>query len=183
MTLPELLRLDAQALRGATPGVVQDLIQAADALERLEAEGELQAKAYGLAIVDRDAAVARLAELETQEPAYYQVRKLKGPWSRDEITSHERFAAPEEGEVRKLYAAQVVWPQVIGWLQPVTDQCSQIFWRGEMYQLPPSQAGEPTEAQLIAGVKAMRLFVTKNSVKDFRDGFIAALNAKGATPT
>ncbi len=42
----------------------------------------------------------------------------------------------------------------------------------------PSQTGEPTEAQLVAGVKAMRLFVTKNSVKDFRDGFIAAINAK-----
>ena len=43
----------------------------------------------------------------------------------------------------------------------------------------PSQAGEPTEAQLIAGVKAMRLFVTKLSIKDFRDGFVAAINAKG----
>ena len=41
-----------------------------------------------------------------------------------------------------------------------------------------SQAVEPTEAQLVAGVKAMRLFVTKNSIKDFRDGFIAAINAK-----
>ena len=43
----------------------------------------------------------------------------------------------------------------------------------------PSQAQEPTEAQLVAGVRAMRLFVTKNSIKDFRDGFIAAINAKG----
>ena len=66
-------------------------------------------------------------------------------------------------------------------------------------QAQPSQAVEPTEAQLVTGVKAMRLFVkamrlfvkamrlfvkamrlfvTKNSIKDFRDGFIAAINAK-----
>lgn len=58
-----------------------------------------------------------------------------------------------------------------------------ISWRIQVLRellAQPSQAGEPTEAQLVAGVKAMRLFVTKNSVKDFREGFIAAINAKGS---
>ena len=36
---------------------------------------------------------------------------------------------------------------------------------------------EPTDDQLVKGVKAMRLFVTKNSVADFRLGYMAALAA------
>ena len=36
---------------------------------------------------------------------------------------------------------------------------------------------EPTDNQLVKGVKAMRLFVTKNSVADFRLGYMAALAA------
>lgn len=39
---------------------------------------------------------------------------------------------------------------------------------------------EPTDDQLVKGVKAMRLFVTKNSVADFRLGYMAALAAAPA---
>lgn len=42
------------------------------------------------------------------------------------------------------------------------------------------QQGEPTDDQLVKGVKAMRLFVTKNSVADFKLGYIAALAAAPA---
>ena len=64
-----------------------------------------------------------------------------------------------------------------------SDPKGLLIWDGEeplraAKAVQPSQAGEPTEAQLVAGVKAMRLFVTKNSIKDFRDGFVAAINAK-----
>lgn len=43
-----------------------------------------------------------------------------------------------------------------------------------------AQQVEPTDDQLIKGVKAMRLFVTKNSVADFRLGYMAALAAAPA---
>ena len=36
---------------------------------------------------------------------------------------------------------------------------------------------EPTDDQLVKGVKAMRLFVTKNSIADFKLGYMAALAA------
>ena len=39
---------------------------------------------------------------------------------------------------------------------------------------------EPTDDQLVKGVKAMRLFVTKNSVADFKLGYMAALAAAPA---
>ena len=43
-----------------------------------------------------------------------------------------------------------------------------------------AQQGEPTDDQLVKGVKAMRLFVTKNSVADFKLGYMAALAAAPA---
>ena len=45
---------------------------------------------------------------------------------------------------------------------------------------PQAQQGEPTDDQLVKGVKAMRLFVTKNSVADFKLGYMAALAAAPA---
>lgn len=44
----------------------------------------------------------------------------------------------------------------------------------EGWQLVPI---EPTDDELAVGVKAMRLFVTKNSIKDFRLGYKAMLDA------
>ena len=73
MTLPELLRLDARALKGAAPGVVQDLIQAADALEAACAEIERLNAGLRLAQSSGEAwkkgwesAETRLAEIEAQ---------------------------------------------------------------------------------------------------------------------
>ena len=37
------------------------------------------------------------------------------------------------------------------------------------------EAANPTDDQLVKGVKAMRLFVTKNSVADFKKGYVAAI--------
>ena len=45
---------------------------------------------------------------------------------------------------------------------------------------PQAQQMEPTDDQLVKGVKAMRLFVTKNSVADFKLGYMAALAAAPA---
>ena len=38
-------------------------------------------------------------------------------------------------------------------------------------------AANPTDDQLVKGVKAMRLFVTNNSVADFKQGYVAAIRA------
>ena len=40
---------------------------------------------------------------------------------------------------------------------------------------PQAQQMEPTDDQLVKGVKTMRLFVTKNNITDFKLGYITAL--------
>ena len=60
----------------------------------------------------------------------------------------------------------------------VHDKCVDL-WKDEFLAAARVQALEeaanPTDDQLVKGVKAMRLFVTNHSVADFKLGYVAAI--------
>jgi hypothetical protein len=143
----------------------------ADKLEKAEREIERLTVQYDLMGEQNAELRARRAELEKQDPAGWITQAgIVTDLFAGNGTKHDGYLYGW----KPLFAAAGASPA-----QPAVENC---LWARNGHQscqhAQPSQAGEPTEAQLIAGVKAMRLFVTKLSLEDFRLGYNAAINAK-----
>ena len=112
------------------------------------------------------------------------------PYYEDQLTAIEslRTALAQQGEQAKPAAyitdteqGLMVWtPEMYG---EACTYCDDGEFPVPLYTAAPApqaQQMEPTDDQLVKGVKAMRLFVTKNSVADFKLGYMAALAAAPA---
>lgn len=85
----------------------------------------------------------------------------------------EAFEALRTALAQQAATKNCPQPEICG-----SKECE--FCRDTAAPAPQAQQMEPTDDQLVKGVKAMRLFVTKNSVADFKLGYMAALAAAPA---
>ena len=147
------------------------MTQAADTLEALQAEhtdevmrGLMLEKAHAMGLAERDAALARLAELEKQEPVIYQAKTKPGflstsAYAWEDCEKADFLVYEADGvHVRGLYAAagaSLVATPIVAWAKSTPrklrittmDMGGEDGWRPLGYTAAGAFPVEPSQAQ------------------------------------
>ena len=129
---------------------------------------------YQFALATIAATIDKLAAGVSMEPVATVAGQLHGDhrW----LLAHGSNVAKGD----ELYTAKAIAAAYQAGRKSVHDSCVDL-WKDEYLAAARVQAMEeaanPTDDQLVKGVKAMRLFVTNHSVADFKLGYVAAIRA------